>query len=97
MMVLITYDISLDSEGGERRLRRIAEHCLDYGVRVQYSVFECEVTPAQWVQLKNKLLNEYDESVDSLRFYQLGSNWQRKVEQYGAKKSIDIFKDILIL
>ncbi|MDU8925730.1 CRISPR-associated endonuclease Cas2, partial [Pasteurellaceae bacterium LIM206] len=64
MMILITYDISLETENGERRLRRIAKHCLDYGMRVQYSVFECEVTPAQWVTLKDKLLREYNPETD---------------------------------
>jgi len=97
MMVLITYDVSFESEGGERRLRRIAKHCLDYGMRVQYSVFECEVTPAQWVELKNKLLNEYDAETDSLRFYQLGSKWKHKIEHHGAKAAIDIFRDTLII
>lgn len=97
MMVFITYDVSLETEGGERRLRRISRHCLDYGMRVQYSVFECEVTPAQWLTLKNKLLREYNPDTDSLRFYQLGSKWQRKVEHSGAKASIDIFRDTLII
>ncbi|AAU37587.1 MULTISPECIES: CRISPR-associated endonuclease Cas2 [Basfia] len=97
MMILITYDVSLENEGGERRLRHIAKHCLDYGIRVQYSVFECEVTPAQWVELKDKLLNTYDKETDSLRFYQLGSKWKHRVEHYGAKRAIDMFRDILII
>ncbi len=97
MMVLITYDISFEEPGGQKRLRRIAKHCLDYGLRVQYSVFECEVTPAQWVMLKSKLLKEYNAETDSLRFYQLGSKWQRKVEHHGAKKSFDMFRDPLII
>ena len=97
MMILITYDVSLENEGGQRRLRHIAKHCLDYGIRVQYSVFECEVTPAQWVELKNKLLNTYDAETDSLRFYQLGANWKHRVEHHGAKAAIDIFRDVLIV
>ena len=97
MMVLITYDISFENVGGQKRLRRIAKHCLDYGVRVQYSTFECEVTPDQWVQLKAKLLNEFDKNVDSLRFYMLGANWKRKVEHHGSKVTVDIFRDVLLI
>ncbi|KYK85152.1 CRISPR-associated endonuclease Cas2, partial [Aggregatibacter actinomycetemcomitans] len=69
MLMLITYDISLEDLEGQTRLRRIAKHCLDYGVRAQYSVFECDVTPDQWVKLKAKLLATYDPDCDSLRFY----------------------------
>ena len=76
MLMLITYDISFDDPNGQARLRRIAKHCLDYGVRAQYSVFECDVTPDQWVMLKNKLLETYDPTCDSLRFYHLGSKWR---------------------
>lgn len=97
MLVLITYDVSFDNPAGARRLRRIAKHCLDYGVRVQYSVFECDVTPDQWVILKNKLLDEYQEATDSLRFYMLGAKGRQKIEHYGAKRAIDIFKDELII
>ena len=73
MLMLITYDISFDDPNGQARLRRIAKHCLDYGVRAQYSGFECDVKPDQWVMLKNKLLETYDSTCDSLRFYHLGS------------------------
>ncbi|TDQ57413.1 CRISPR-associated protein Cas2 [Mesocricetibacter intestinalis] len=97
MLMLITYDVSSTSEGAERRLRQIAKHCLDYGIRAQYSVFECDVTPDQWVVLKDKLLKTYDPDCDSLRFYHLGSKWRSKVEHHGAKPAVDIFKDILIL
>ena len=97
MMILITYDVSMEDPDGSKRLRRLAKICLDYGVRVQYSVFECEVTPAQWVDLKDLLLGTYDEEVDSLRFYKLGANWRRRVEHHGAKPSIDIFGDTLII
>lgn len=97
MMMLITYDISLDDPSGPARLRRIAKHCLDYGVRVQYSVFECDIDPDQWVVLKAKLLQTYNPETDSLCFYHLGSKWRRKVEHHGAKQSLDIFKDTLIL
>jgi CRISPR-associated protein Cas2 len=96
MMVLITYDVSMESSSGSKRLRHIAKHCLDYGMRVQFSVFECDVTPDQWVRLKEKLLQTYDPKVDSLRFYKLGSKWKNKIEHHGNKASPDIFHDPLI-
>jgi len=89
MMVLVSYDVNTMDKHGQRRLRRVAKACEDYGTRVQYSVFECIVNPAQWVTFKNRLLDIFDEEVDSLRFYFLGSNWERRVEHVGAKKSID--------
>ncbi len=89
MLVLITYDVKTDSEGGPRRLRRVAKICLDYGQRVQYSVFECLVDPVQWVKLKNALINEIDPEQDSLRFYFLGTNWKRRIEHVGTKLSYD--------
>ncbi|TNC79380.1 MAG: CRISPR-associated endonuclease Cas2 [Oleiphilus sp.] len=97
MMVLITYDVSFEDGGGEKRLRHIAKICEDYGVRVQYSVFECEVTPDQWVNLQHALFSAYDEKIDSLRFYKLGKNWRNRVEHHGAKKAPDIFKDVLMV
>ena len=95
-MVLVTYDVSTESEDGKRRLRRIAKACQDYGQRVQYSVFEIEVEPGDWVLLKNRLEGEMDDAVDSLRYYFLGSNWQRRVEHVGAKAATD-FHDTLIM
>ncbi|MDA3978676.1 MULTISPECIES: CRISPR-associated endonuclease Cas2 [Gallibacterium] len=97
MLMLITYDIAMDDPLGATRLRHIAKHCLDYGIRVQYSVFECDITPDQWVKLKAKLLETYNPETDSLRFYHLGSKWRRKVEHHGAKPAIDVFQDILII
>ncbi|MBN4055502.1 CRISPR-associated endonuclease Cas2 [bacterium AH-315-K03] len=97
MMVLVTYDVSMEDAGGARRLRRIAKTCLDYGVRVQYSIFECDVAPDQWVMLKQALLDIYHAETDSLRFYKLGKNWRHKVEHHGAKPATDVFKDILIV
>ncbi len=97
MMVLVAYDVSVVTEGGQKRLRKISEVCVDYGIRVQNSVFECEVTPAQWVELRVKLLDIFNPETDSLRFYFLGAKWQRKVEHVGAKPSLDIFRDTLIL
>jgi CRISPR-associated protein Cas2 len=90
MMVLVSYDVSTESAGGKRRLRRVARACLDYGQRVQYSVFECEVDPAQWTALKNRLVKEIDANHDSLRFYHLGANWRRRVEHVGAKPVLDL-------
>src|SRR5215208_210166 len=75
MLVLVTYDVSTETPAGRRRLRRVANACKDYGQRVQLSVFECDVDPAQWVSLKARLLAETDPASDSLRFYYLGSNW----------------------
>ena len=90
MMVLISYDVSAATGDGARRLRRIARACKDYGQRVQFSVFECEVDPAQWVKLKARLIGEMDANVDSLRFYYLGANWKRRVEHAGAKPVLDL-------
>jgi CRISPR-associated protein Cas2 len=90
MMMLISYDVSTESEGGKRRLRRVARACRDFGQRVQYSVFECEVDPARWVKLKTRLLQEIDAEKDSLRFYHLGANWKRRVEHVGAKPTLDL-------
>lgn len=97
MMVLVTYDISMEDPGGAGRLRRVAKACLDRGVRVQYSVFECEIDPAQWTFFKDELLSLYDEEKDSLRFYKLGKNWKNRVEHHGAKPAPDVFRDAMIL
>ena len=90
MFVLVSYDVKTSEQGGTRRLRRVAKACRDYGQRVQYSVFECLVDPAQWAVLRQRLLDEIDPRADSLRFYFLGSNWKHKVEHVGAKKAIDM-------
>ena len=89
MLVLVTYDVSIITDQGQRRLRRVAKACKDYGQRVQFSVFECEVDPAQWTVLRQRLIDEINPEVDSLRFYFLGSNWRRRIEHIGAKKSYD--------
>lgn len=89
MMVLITYDVSTESEGGSRRLRRVAKVCKDYGQRVQKSVFECLVDPAQWARLRARLVEEIAEDEDSLRFYFLGSNWRGRIEHVGVQRSYD--------
>lgn len=85
MLVLVTYDVNTSSEKGARRLRRVARVCENYGQRVQKSVFECVVDPTLWVLFSKKLMDEIDPKTDSLRFYFLGSNWQRRVEHVGAK------------
>ena len=89
MMVLVSYDVSFNDANGPRRLRRVAKACKNFGQRVQYSIFECIVDPAQWAKLKKRLIDEIDLEVDSLRFYFLGSNWRRRVEHIGAKAAID--------
>ena len=89
MFVLVTYDVKTSDLGGKKRLRRVAKVCKDYGQRVQFSVFECIVDPAQWTILRQRLIGEIEEESDSLRFYFLGSNWKRRVEHVGAKPSID--------
>lgn len=89
MFVLVSYDVKTSEEGGARRLRRVAKVCKDYGQRVQYSVFECIVDPAQWTMMRQKLIDEIEENSDSLRFYFLGSNWKHKVEHIGAKQTVD--------
>jgi len=90
MMVLISCDVSTTDAAGRNRLRKVAKACSDYGQRVQNSVFECIVDPAQWVGLKARLLELYEEREDSLRFYFLGSNWKHRVEHYGTKPSLDM-------
>lgn len=97
VLVLITYDVCVVSEGGQRRLRRIAKTCLDYGVRVQNSVFECEVTPAQFEFLKSTLMEILDPQEDSLRFYFLGKKGRQRIEHVGAKPALDPARDNLIL
>lgn len=90
MLMLVAYDVSTETPGGKRRLRRVARTCLDWGQRVQNSVFECEVEPAQWVELRRRLLAEIDPAADSLRFYRLGADARRKVEHVGAKPTLDL-------
>ena len=89
MLVVICYDVSTLEPEGARRLRKVAKACKDFGQRVQLSVFECEIDPAQWASLRQRLIDEIDPEKDSLRFYSLGANWRRRIEQIGAKKSYD--------
>ena len=87
MLLLITYDVSTMDAAGKTRLRRVAKRCVDYGQRVQNSVFECLVDAAQLVKLKHELCQLIDPEVDSLRFYNLGNNYQHRIEHVGAKAS----------
>ena len=89
MMVLVAYDVNTETREGQTRLRHVAKACENKGQRVQHSVFECLVEPAQWVQLKQQLLDIIDPDKDSLRFYFLGKNWKKRLEHAGAKPTYD--------
>jgi CRISPR-associated protein Cas2 len=90
MLVLVTYDVRTETPGGKKRLRRVARACLDWGQRVQYSVFECELDAAQWTILRARLVGLIDPEQDSLRFYFLGSEKRKRVEHVGAKPTLDL-------
>lgn len=96
MFILITYDVNITSPHGAKRLRNVARACLDYGKRVQNSVFECILTEAQYVMLKNKIGSIIDPEQDSVRFYILGKNWKRKVETIGKDVGIDFTGELII-
>ena len=87
--MLVSYDVATTTPAGRRRLRRVAKACQDWGQRVQFSVFECDVQPAQWTALRARLLGEIDADTDSLRFYFLGAEWRRRIEHVGAKPAYD--------
>ena len=97
MLVLVSYDVATVSPGGQRRLRQVAKKCLDYGQRVQNSVFECSVDQAQWTLLRAALVEIVDPKQDSLRFYFLGNNWERRIEHVGAKEVPNLEKDTLFV
>lgn len=96
MLVLVSYDVAITTPGGKRRLRRVAKTCVNWGQRVQLSVFECIVDPAQWVTLKSQLERIIDPTTDSLRYYYLGSNWKHRVEHIGAKPSLDLDEALVV-
>ena len=96
MMVLVCYDIMITSPGGQRRLRQVAKACTNYGQRVQHSVFECVIDPAQWTKLKNILEKIIDDETDSLRYYYLGANYKRRVEHVGAKPSYEVDGPLIV-
>lgn len=95
MLVLVTYDVNTEDKNGRKRLRKVAKQCVNYGVRVQNSVFECIVDEAQLCVLKKKLIDEIDDTKDSLRFYYLGNNHRAKVEHIGAKPAISVEEELI--
>ena len=96
MLMLVSYDVSTTDSAGKRRLRQIAKACQNFGVRVQNSVFECNVNYAQWIKLKASLENIFDPETDSLRYYNLGNNYSTRIEHVGAKPSIDVEEPLLL-
>jgi CRISPR-associated protein Cas2 len=90
MVVVVSYDVSTLDKAGRRRLRRVARACLDFGQRVQKSVFECDLGDKEWAELKGRLLSEYDPAKDSLRFYYLGEDARRRTEHHGANPLRDL-------
>ncbi|MFI5167984.1 MAG: CRISPR-associated endonuclease Cas2 [Thermoanaerobaculales bacterium] len=96
MLVVVSYDVSTKDPGGAKRLRRVAKACVDFGQRVQNSVFECIVEPDQWTRLKLRLLEEYDAEKDSLRFYFLGAHFKSRIEHHGAKTAVDFEGPLLV-
>jgi CRISPR-associated protein Cas2 len=96
MYVLVTYDVSTRTPAGKKRLHDVAKICLDFGLRAQNSVFECQVDPAQFAELKSRLLATYDEAEDSIRFYLLGRRWRRRVEHHGAKPTVDLDGPLIV-
>ena len=89
MLILITYDVNTQDATGKKRLRKVAKLCVDYGQRVQASVFECNLDAAGTKRLKARLIEIIDEERDSLRFYELGNAYHSKVEHVGAKVGYD--------
>ncbi|MGI6356485.1 MAG: CRISPR-associated endonuclease Cas2 [Lentisphaeria bacterium] len=96
MMVLVSYDVSTIDAAGRKRLRHVAKTCLNFGIRVQNSVFECNVDQAQWVRLRAKLTDIYEPASDSLRFYFLGDNYQKRIEHLGAKPAVDVEEPLIL-
>jgi CRISPR-associated protein Cas2 len=90
VLMLVAYDVNTETLAGRRRLRRVARACLDFGQRVQNSVFECEVDPGQWTALRARLISEIDADFDSLRFYRLGANGRGRSEHVGSKPTLDL-------
>lgn len=95
-MVLITYDVETITSAGAKRLRRVSKECQNYGQRVQNSVFECVVTEAQFVLLRNEIASIIDMEKDTVRFYFLGNNWNNRVEYIGRKTSFDVTTELII-
>jgi len=96
MFVLITYDVNTETAAGQRRLRRVAKACVDYGHRVQNSVFECELTEVQYLTLKERITSIIDFSCDSIRFYFLGKNWNKHITMLGKDTSVDVSGTLIV-
>lgn len=96
MLVVVSYDVSTKDKEGSKRLRKVSEACEDFGQRVQNSVFECMVDPTQWTRLRHRLLDLIEPDTDSLRFYFLGANYQRRIEHHGAKEKINLDGPLLL-
>lgn len=96
MLVLITYDVNTETKAGRTRLRKVAKECVNYGHRVQNSVFECHMDQAKCLEVKHILIKLIDSDHDSLRFYYLGNNYENKVEHIGVKPSFDV-EDVLMI
>jgi CRISPR-associated protein Cas2 len=94
MFVLIAYDVATANKAGERRLRRVAQACKDYGQRVQNSLFECKLEAKHWVLLRDRLLAEINHKEDSLRFYFLDTDVV--IEHHGAKKPVDLEEPLIL-
>ena len=97
MLMLVSYDVCTVNAAGRRRLRRMAKACENWGIRVQNSVFECNVDWSQWVALRTRLEAICDPDLDSLRYYNLGNNYRERVVHYGAKPTIDPMSDALVV
>ena len=96
MLILVTYDVSTVQKAGQRRLRRVAQACEDYGVRVQKSVFECQVGQKEWVQLRDRLLKEIKDDEDSLRFYFLDEKAVQRTEHHGVGQPVDLTEPLIL-
>lgn len=96
MLILVTYDVSTVDKAGPRRLRRVAQACEDYGVRVQKSVFECQVGQKEWVSLRDRLLSEIKVGQDSLRFYFLDEKAVQRIEHHGVDKPVDLTEPLIL-
>lgn len=96
MLILVSYDVSTETREGRRRLRRVAKVCLDYGQRVQKSVFECKVDPAQLELLKSELLGIIDEAEDSLRIYRIIEPLEKNVMEFGKFRAVDFEQTLIV-
>lgn len=96
MRILVCYDVETTEPAGARRLRRIAAACVDHGVRVQYSVFECQLQAPAWIRLRQRLLELYEPESDSLRFYFLGEDEAQKIEHFGVRRPLDVSRPLLV-